>query len=586
MRTRTRHSRLAVSLSLFACLVLLVGSMMSGRAWAGIVDLHDFNPGPSGVFPNAALVQAADGNFYGATEFGGDAADGLVFRVASDGTYTVVHNFIGTDGSVPDHLALGPDGDLYGVTISGGNPGNGTVYKMSLDGTITTLHNFNYSDGQAPSGKLAIAADGTVYGSTLYGGDNGMGTIFSVSPDGTFSTVRMLSADDGQVSFLTLNSAGELYGATAGLGWNHPGIFKLTSDGTFSVVYSFVNPYENGTAAVGLVFDSANNLWGVSSSGGDTNNGTIFEITADGTFSRILSFDGTNGSYPYGLQIGLDGKVYGATFRGGDFNDGVVFSVDGGTFNLLHSFTGADGLTPSEGPTLGTDGALYGVTYDGQASAGTVYRLSGTSLTTIHSFALADGAYPTSALSVGPDGNIYGTTYSGGLCNRGAIFCLTPSGVSLVHSFHLDEGYNPSGGLLSPGDGYMYGTTSLAGQGFYGGLYRLDVSGNESVLHKFVGNDAAYPAFELASDPNYDLVGAGTSGGDFFQGAVYESGVLGYPVVALHSFNGVDGSQPSGSPLRMSDGTLYGVTSSGGAYNAGTIYEIAHDGTSTSLYSF
>src|SRR5512142_1615338 len=65
-----------------------------------LTTLYTLN-GTDGAFPESALVQGFDGNFYGATAHGGPTDSGTLFRITPAGTYTVLHYFQGPDGSGP-----------------------------------------------------------------------------------------------------------------------------------------------------------------------------------------------------------------------------------------------------------------------------------------------------------------------------------------------------------------------------------------------------------------------------------------------------------------------------------------------------
>ncbi len=77
---------------------------------------------------------------------------GAVFRVSNDGTEVIFCSFAepGADGQTPVGIALDDAGNLYGTTIYGGSVGAGTVYKIAPNGTETVLHSFIGSDGAAP----------------------------------------------------------------------------------------------------------------------------------------------------------------------------------------------------------------------------------------------------------------------------------------------------------------------------------------------------------------------------------------------------------------------------------------------------
>ncbi len=129
-----------------------------------------------GEEPSGALVQAADGNFYGTTFFGGVHKEGTVFRITNAGQLTVLYSFCRhkgcADGANPaSELIQSTDGKLYGTTSAGVirglyKNGDGTVFTISTKGQITTLHNFDGSDGAGPVGGLVQATTGKFYGTT------------------------------------------------------------------------------------------------------------------------------------------------------------------------------------------------------------------------------------------------------------------------------------------------------------------------------------------------------------------------------------------------------------------------------------
>jgi uncharacterized repeat protein (TIGR03803 family) len=101
-----------------------------------VTTLHAFNQATDGHL-SGALVQGPTGYLYGMTSDGGTAGDGIVFELSTDGsTYTVLHNFgdrsVPHDGKTPiGSLVVGADNNLYGATQDGGSAGLGTVFKIS-----------------------------------------------------------------------------------------------------------------------------------------------------------------------------------------------------------------------------------------------------------------------------------------------------------------------------------------------------------------------------------------------------------------------------------------------------------------------
>src|SRR5205814_5208881 len=223
--------------------------------------LHAFASGNDGASPVAALVQAMDGNFYGTTPSGGSSGAGIAFKITPGGALTVLHAFTGgADGANPmASLIQATDGNFYGTTKSGGTSGRGTVFKMTPSGTVTVLHNFTgLSDGGDPVASLLQATDGNLYGTTNVGGD-----------------------------------ASQQAGT----------IFKITTDGaTFTVMYTFVTMQgANSNAALIQATDGA--LYGTTEFGGAFFNGTVFKITLGGVFTRVHSFTGSDGLKPAGALV-------------------------------------------------------------------------------------------------------------------------------------------------------------------------------------------------------------------------------------------------------------------------------------------
>ncbi|HEX4590485.1 MAG TPA: choice-of-anchor tandem repeat GloVer-containing protein, partial [Gemmataceae bacterium] len=179
---------------------------LSAAAPAQVVTtLKDFTggtlttPGDGGIPTGSLLLYG--GNFYGMTAAGGNFGDGVIFRMAVDGTaYTVLRTFRGgsNDGRNPHGSLIPFGGFLYGMTEAGGSTGNGIIFRTNLDGTgFVIVHSFagGPTDGSAPLGTLTLSGS-TFYGTTVSGGSvpnaNGLyqfGTIFKMNTDGTGYTV-------------------------------------------------------------------------------------------------------------------------------------------------------------------------------------------------------------------------------------------------------------------------------------------------------------------------------------------------------------------------------------------------------------
>jgi uncharacterized repeat protein (TIGR03803 family) len=365
--------------------------------------LVNFN-GTNGAAPQPeGLVQGIDGNLYGTTFRGGANNSGTVFKMTSAGTLTTLYNFCSqpgcTDGNNPAAaLVQATDGNFYGATDSGGTFGDGTVFRIAASGNLTTLHSFDNTDGRDPNSRLFQASDGSFYGTTAFGGDPsecvgnfGCGTVFKITPSGALTTLYKFCSQtgctDGAVVFLGLAQGrdGNFYGATWGGGPANGGtIFKISAQGTLTTLNTFCvgpgYPFCGGSTPLGLVQGTDGNFYGLTVGFGP---GAVIKVTPEGELAILYVFCAkiacADGSTPRGaLSLGSDGNFYGTTYYGGTSNQGAVFKITpSGVLTTLHSFHGWDGRYPIGGVSQATNGDFYGsTTSGGSGDDGTIFRLS------------------------------------------------------------------------------------------------------------------------------------------------------------------------------------------------------------------
>ena len=298
---------------------------------------------------------------------------------------------------------------------------------------------------------------------------------------------------------------------------------------TFTSVHSFnwtdgAQPYD------GLIMDSSGNLYGTTYYGGTASQGTVFKLDPSGTETVIHSFSGTDGADPRaGLIMDSSGNIYGTTAGGGSLSAGTVFKIDSsGNFSVLYNFNptnGTDGADPYGGLVMDSTGNLYGTTQAGGTSPGygTVFKIdTNNNENVLHSFTLADGAFPYAGLVRDSTGNLYGTTTSGGTGGYGAVFKIDPAGnYSPLYNFTGGgDGEHPYGGLTMDSSGNLYGTTFQGGSASVGTVFKIDPSGQETVIHNFTGSDGSYPYDGLILDSSGNLYGTTTSGGTTISGGL------------------------------------------------------------------
>jgi uncharacterized repeat protein (TIGR03803 family) len=296
--------------------------------------LYNFD-GPTGKNPMGGLLLGTDGNFYGVATSGGNNDYGVLFRLGSDGTYSVIHYFAGgNDGCWPEAgLIEASDGNLYGTTL-GCTAGN--VYRYTQHNSFSTIFKLTTNEGHYPYAPVMQASDGNLWGTAGGGGAQQCGSIFKISLSGTFlhSVSFQCSSNSRPYAGVIQAADGNLYGTTSGGGLGYGTVFKVTTNGVLSTVYEFQGRgagYDLASPYGGIMQASDGKLYGTSEIGGHNAQGGIYSIDA-GVYSKIYDFDG-NPHIDYvftGLVQHSNGKLYSVSQDGGSHSDGSLFSVDVG----------------------------------------------------------------------------------------------------------------------------------------------------------------------------------------------------------------------------------------------------------------
>jgi uncharacterized repeat protein (TIGR03803 family) len=347
--------------------------------------LHAFAGGTTdGDDPSANVTLDDAGNIYGTAGLGGAHGDGVVFKLATGGSQTILHSFDGDDGSGPDGgMVLLGSGTLYGTAGAGGTTGNGVIFRISKSGKYKVLHNFTGDDGSFIRGDLIRDKQGNLYGTALFGGANGDGSVYKYGFDGTFSVLHSFNGDDGEFAEhgVVRDGDGNLYGVTAFGGDDDDGtVYKLAPNGTLTTLHSFTGGADGGFLYGGLDIDKDGNVYGSTVEGGAHGSGTVFKIAANGDFSTLYDFTGgTDGGSPEGDMLVVGKNLYSTTDEGGDptCQCGTVYEVNSkGKVKVLHAFTGNDGGGYSAGVVKSKD-TFYGTTSSfGAHSDGVVFSVT------------------------------------------------------------------------------------------------------------------------------------------------------------------------------------------------------------------
>jgi uncharacterized repeat protein (TIGR03803 family) len=311
----------------------------------------------------------------------------------------------------------------------------------------------------------------------------------------------------------------------------------------------------------------------------------------------------------------------------------TVFFFAGGahaaTFSVLHTFGSSgcvaadtDGLAPSGGLTM-AGGLLYGFTYAGPfvngATEGSVYSIDPISgaFETVVAYQVdpVGPRNPAGVLAQGSDGSFYGTAQFGGAGGAGAVVKFTPpAGAAISYSFSPEfnpdnssanlDGANPRDGVVVATDGTLWGVTANGGADGNGTVFHLDpVTGQLTQIHSFTAQhadftnaDGVVPTGRLVLAGDGNLYGLTHQGGSGNAGTLFSINPATGAFAVVHSFgalsgptqaNNADGALATTGMTAAHDGTLYGVTCSGGSGGAGTAFQfVPSTGVLTTIAAF
>lgn len=298
----------------FGCSVGTNGTVFNVTAGGTLTTLYPFTGGTDGKCPTAPPIQGSDSNLYGtATSSNTSGVYGSVYKLTTAGKFTTFHDFNNTDGAVPDApLMQANSGSFYGVTESGGSSGGntGNVFKVTSSGAFNVVSTFTGNNGHNSFASVVQGSDGNFYGTATQGGASNLGVVFKMTPNGTLTDLYSFTGSgDGVYPYggLVLASDGNFYGttsqATASSGCGT--IFRINSGGNFQTLFTFPGDGSLGCNPQATLVQHTNGiLYGDTNAGGSTIGGVcpagcgaFFSLNASlAPFIRLLPSPGKVGS--------------------------------------------------------------------------------------------------------------------------------------------------------------------------------------------------------------------------------------------------------------------------------------------------
>lgn len=469
-------------------------------------------------------------------------------------------------GTAPVRV-IGLGGDLaFGLVLAGVSESR--MMTIANTGTsILTVTNISYPSGFS----------GSWTGMVSPGGATNVAVVFA--PSGAVSyggTVTVHSDATGGTNAISVS----------GTGWQG-----------YTNLYVFKGGSLDGANPDGSLLLSGSILYGMTERGGDvgysSDNGVIFRIGDNGNGMSIMHHFGgpmSDAGSPWSSFIQSGTNLYGMTYHGGDGGGTIIkISTNGDGYAILHRFGvfGAiDGQWPY-GDFVQSGSWLYGMARFGGTSDGGVafkFNVDGTGYTNIHSFAgpPSDGYEPFGSLTLSGS-TFYGMTFNGGTYGGGVVFRmnLDGSGYTILRNLHYGggnyDGIQPYGSLVLSGS-MLYGMTSAGGVSNLGVVFGISTNGTGYTnLHHFAAgpSDGAMPFGSLTVTGSM-LYGMTSAGGVWNSGTVFQMSMTGAGYTNLHNFAGGtgDGASPQGA-LTLSGSLVYGMTKYGGISNAGTVFVLA-----------
>ncbi|MCO5051102.1 MAG: hypothetical protein M9920_02215 [Verrucomicrobiae bacterium] len=411
----------------------------------------------NGAGPISDLTLGGGGVLYGTTAGGGEAFAGLAFRLTTGGDFTTLASFRPTGGqTLGGGLTQLSDGTLWGTTSYGGSNGVGTVFCLSTNGELLRSIPLQLSTGRGPLSSLVPGPDGFLYGAASKGGAFGFGSLFRVNTNGSITPLAYFDNTNGANPSgpLVLDVSGNIYGTAESGGAGFGTIFRMGTNAKIVALATFDYYTKGAFPRAGLMCAKDGCFYGTTAAGGTSSSGTVFRVTSNGVFSVLSAFNpSTLGGGSQGTLVQhSDGNLYGTVFNKPASQYGTLFRVlTNGSVQVVATSGFYRPSYPAGPMTVGPDGALYGTSGTG------VFRFStnGAGATPALLGSYISGRHPVGGVILAQDGKFYGNTVDTifcfetsnqfiGLTAQGGSRVLALSGMPTV-SYQLERATTPSG---------------------------------------------------------------------------------------------------------------------------------------------
>ena len=546
---------------------------------------HVVRSGPQvltpGLIPEYAKPVVYNNKIYTVVSNGGVNYRGIIIEYnPASLSYRKVADMFDIGGNAPEGNLVVYNNKMYGISTYGGSNNKGLLFEFDpATSALVKKYDFTLASLYEPRGELALVGN-TLYGTTDGGGATGEGGLYSYNlATSSFTPKKDFGGTLGKGSNGLLAYNSKLYGVNREGGPGTKGVLFDYDPATNTATVR--NAFSGGT---GAAFPDCNltlyssKLYGITTAGGATNAGTIYEFNpANNQYTLKQSLITSMGEVPGAALAVANDKMYACMYMGGTQNKGTVIEYNPATNVVAKKVNCYD--------AIGINGTCAMVEYNnklftlmsrgGETGRGTFieYDPVANGILVRISFFQNTGLEPGGA-STYYNGKIYGILMQGCDNNFGGIYekDLATGAYTVVHHFSLatgTPGFNDGMTLLN---GKLYGTVGggAAGKGI---IYRFDPANNSyTILREFAtDNEGIYPSGKLAVYGN-TLLGTCAGGGSQGYGAIFQFDPVSLAYSLKVSMSEAWGRYP-GNGLMEYNGYYYGLSSRGGTNDRGTLFE-------------